>query len=310
MFISVIPSENTQKVLEAEGRLAEEVLNISKWFASSFVLDKLDIMIEFHNPLEISSHQDRDWLQVVFVKNEFFTDKAGRMRLEKKSTRLVFPLPNQMKNDNFGRLLAESEETIENGMNAFAIIQVGINVLVSVSLSQLLAMISSLNIICFSSMIKTDQPPNKQYVNGIFVRILGAEVIDPSWSTELIFDFEPDEEYINDLLINDKLDSTSMGANIYDLGFETFNPILNSGGFYIIYIATLMLMGAIILVKVVSKMMIIISSHMPTAPATQEGGSKSKLKSCCKKCKKKSKKAYKGLENDLFFAVPITLVTE
>jgi hypothetical protein len=55
LFVSVIPSENTQKVLEAEGRLAEEVLNISTWFPSSFVLDKLDIMIEFHNPLEISS---------------------------------------------------------------------------------------------------------------------------------------------------------------------------------------------------------------------------------------------------------------
>lgn len=62
-------------------------------------------------------------------------------------------------------------------------------------------------------------PPNKQYITGIFVRILGADMIDPEWSTELIFDFLPDEEFINDLLINDRLDETSMGINIFDLGF-------------------------------------------------------------------------------------------
>ena len=122
MFISVIPSEGSQREFEANGKRAEEVLNISRWSVSSFVLDQLDIMIKFHNPLELSSRNDRDWLQIVFLKNDLFTDMDETMRLEKESTRLVFPLPNQMKNDNFGRLLSESEATIENSMNAFALV--------------------------------------------------------------------------------------------------------------------------------------------------------------------------------------------
>ena len=79
-------------------------------------------------------------------------------------------------------------------------------------------------------------------------------MIDPSWSTELIFDFEPDEEYVNELLTYDKLEDTSMGSNIYDLGFETFNPILNSGGFFVMYSATLVLMGVLLAVKLVVKL--------------------------------------------------------
>jgi hypothetical protein len=231
--------------------------------------------VYFTNPLQISSRDDKDWLQIVFLDNQKFTSQDGRMRLAKEATRLVFPLPLQMKNDTFSMLLADSESQIEYSMNAFVFVQVGINIVISVSLSQLLAMISSLNIIVFSSMIKTKSPANKQYVNGIFVGILGAEVIDPSWSTELMFNFEADEEFVNELLVNDMLDETSIGSNIFDLGFETFNPILNSGGFYIIYLFTLILMGIILSIKAGSYALKK-AVKILRLPASNEGGEMSR----------------------------------
>lgn len=67
-------------------------------------------------------------------------------------------------------------------------------------------MIESVNMMCFTLMIRVKPPPNKQFVVGVFVGILSAEVIDPSWSTELVFEFEPDEEFINQRLTNDNLE--------------------------------------------------------------------------------------------------------
>jgi hypothetical protein len=43
LYISVIPSETSFNELEMEGKLAEEVLNISTWFIQSFRLDKLEL---------------------------------------------------------------------------------------------------------------------------------------------------------------------------------------------------------------------------------------------------------------------------
>lgn len=77
------------------------MLNITQWNCTSFLLDTLELRVQFTNPLEISTQADREWLQIVVLDVEKFTDKAGNMRLAKNSTRMVFPIPQQMSNDPF-----------------------------------------------------------------------------------------------------------------------------------------------------------------------------------------------------------------
>lgn len=55
------------------------------------------------------------------------------------------------------------------------------------------------------------------------------------------------------MLVNDKLDNTSLSINIYDLGFETFNPILNSGGMYVVFNFAVGMMAVIIIISLVTK---------------------------------------------------------
>lgn len=81
LFVSVIPSESSFKEFDREGVLAEEVLNISSWFALSFKLNKLELMVQFTNPLQISARDDREWLQIVFLDHQKFTNQDGQMRL-------------------------------------------------------------------------------------------------------------------------------------------------------------------------------------------------------------------------------------
>ena len=67
--------------------------------------------------------------------------------------------------------------------------------------------------------------------------MLNIELIDPDWSTALVFDFDPDEIFIENQFNND----TDMYLNVqqYDLGFETYNPIINLGGVYLLLSITL-----------------------------------------------------------------------
>lgn len=69
----------------------------------------------------------------------------------------------------------------------------------------------------------------------ILFLIVNAELIDPSWSTELIFDFELDKEYVDEALDNEE-PQKYLHSSIYEMGFETYNPVLNLGGVYVFFV--------------------------------------------------------------------------
>ena len=101
-----------------------------------------------------------------------------------------------MLNDAMSKSLVESKGTITSTMNTAALGQIGINFVVAVGVSQLIGAMNALQIMVFQLMMNLESPANLQFFNGILVGLLNAEVIDPEWSTKLVFDFSLDEDYI------------------------------------------------------------------------------------------------------------------
>ena len=53
-------------------------------------------------------------------------------------------------------------------------------------------------------MMNLRSPANLQFFNSILVGLLNAEVIDPEWSTKLVFDFDQDEDFVSEAMNDDR----------------------------------------------------------------------------------------------------------
>lgn len=95
-------------------------------------------------------------------------------------------------------------------------------------------MINALHIISYQLILDLNYPANIEYMMTIVYRLINADVIDPDWSTSLVYNFEPDINYVETAR---KLDhQTYLNNQLYRVGFETFNPVYNLGGIYVFLI--------------------------------------------------------------------------
>lgn len=74
-------------------------------------------------------------------------------------------------------------------------------------------------------------PVNLTVVLQIIGEIMNFEIIDPVLITGQMFDFDPDEDYAQ--LMQTEYQSR-VRFQLVDMGFETYNPILNVGGIFFI----------------------------------------------------------------------------
>lgn len=95
-------------------------------------------------------------------------------------------------------------------------------------------MIGALNIVCFQLMLNLDYPANVQLIMGNILKLLQADVIDPVWLDGSVFDYSSDERYVEYAM--DQNHPMFLKKQIYDCGFETYNPVLNLGGLYGIFV--------------------------------------------------------------------------
>ena len=73
-------------------------------------------------------------------------------------------------------------------------------------------------------------PANVDLVNNIIFQVLSADIIQPEWTIYQLYDFDQDERYAQSVLNNET--TTVLGNHLVDIGFETFNPILNASSFF------------------------------------------------------------------------------
>jgi len=58
-------------------------------------------------------------------------------------------------------------------------------------------------------------------------------VLDPEYTTELVWDMSMEYDYVDELLLSGK--ETVLSVHILEIGFDTFNPILNVGGLFVLF---------------------------------------------------------------------------
>lgn len=69
------------------------------------------------------------------------------------------------------------------------------------------------------------------FTMGLLINVVNVEVVESEQSTEKWFDFDQDEELVTK--IDNKKGKTILSEQIKDMGFETYNPILNIGGLFL-----------------------------------------------------------------------------
>lgn len=94
-------------------------------------------------------------------------------------------------------------------------------------------------------MTRLDQPANVNVTIFIIWTLINFEIIDPSISTALIFDFRIDEVYVE--RAREIQRQMSLQPQIYTIGFESYNPVLNLGGLYVIISLIIVQMTFIVL---------------------------------------------------------------
>lgn len=104
-------------------------------------------------------------------------------------------------------------------------------------------------------------------VMGVFLNLLNADAVDPAWLDGLTFNFEPDVKYVEYAFSMDR--KMFLNKQIYDVGFETYNPVLNLGGLYVIMVFVLGHMVLLILYKALMNGSKVLLHRLP---ALKEGG--------------------------------------
>jgi hypothetical protein len=146
----------------------------------------------FENPNDISISRTKDVLKVEIFDRFLFKTKDLKTELSKHSLIHYSSMKKQLKDSIFSRLLKKIIGPIKVTFNIQIAGQFVLNFFIAVSLGYILSNVSALELMVYQMMIQINQPANSQIMTEVMASIFNIEMIDPSWSTELIFDFFAD----------------------------------------------------------------------------------------------------------------------
>lgn len=141
-------------------------------------------------------------------------------------------MTQQLGNDILSNLLAENTGKFVGAIFATTAFQLVLNTCFSHGMARMMRLVDALYLISFSMLINLNLPANVQLFTNTMFFIINADVIDPTWSTELFFNFEDDLTFVSEKITEGA--PLVISKNAYGLGFEAFNPIFNIGGLFII----------------------------------------------------------------------------
>lgn len=120
--------------------------------------------------------------------------------------------------------LKSSAVATESTMKALLIGTFIMNFILSGAMIYMIAMIRTLQLILHLPLMKILFPVNINMLFSIMIPIVMFDIIDSSWSTELLFNFDEDAEEEKANLLR---------RQITDLGYDNHNAILNLGSVFI-----------------------------------------------------------------------------
>ena len=82
-------------------------------------------------------------------------------------------------------------------MNSVAMTQMTLQLIIKIPLAHFLGALNFLQIIAFQTMMNFSFPGNAKIFTFLLLQIINAEVLDPEWTTELIYDFTRDRDIMD-----------------------------------------------------------------------------------------------------------------
>lgn len=119
-------------------------------------------------------------------------------------------------------------------MNTAAVTQLSLNLLLTLALNAFLQLIESFQLLSFQLLMDFDIPANVQITNQLFFLFINADVLDPQWTTGLIFNFDIEYSYVESAF--DQNHKLFLNKQVFEGGFEMFNPVYNLGGLFLILV--------------------------------------------------------------------------
>lgn len=117
-------------------------------------------------------------------------------------------------------------------------------------------------------MMNLNYPPNAAFMANQIISILNADILDPSFIFNAVnLNFTGDQDLVNLIDAKDNYKGYNIINQIKDMEFETFNPILNVGGLFVVFMV--LLLGFIIYFVISLSLMCYIRR---TSDVSHEGG--------------------------------------
>ena len=101
------------------------------------------------------------------------------------------------------------------------------------SLQYFFGSINSIQIIVYQNLSNIIHPANYYNLIRIVRSVVDCDIYDPEWTTKLYIPFDYDEEIGS--MQSDLGDSAILKTYFKDFELETFNPILNIGGLFVVF---------------------------------------------------------------------------
>ena len=215
--------------------------NITKlnftWAATAFDVDLLTIDIDFNDPIAISPKAKQDKLVWHYFENQtILVSKTHGEPLHRNSSVLKVQVPKMMLNNTLARFTIGLSETVDSTIKTFMLVSVIVNSFFPFLLEFLFDVIRSLQLVVHLPIFNVIVPGNVARIFSILIPICMYDLTSDLFHDQIRswFAQPPQADFTATL----SLDQMS------DIGYDTYNPIINLGTLSFLLCVYLVKVGA------------------------------------------------------------------
>jgi hypothetical protein len=104
-----------------------------------------------------------------------------------------------MRNGKPEQALSTVMETFELSNFNSSLFEILYNLCLSIMMNHFIGHIAVLQYLTYQSLMNTVSPSNLEYCNAVFIRFLTVEWLDPTWTTQLLLDFDYEDEVVESI---------------------------------------------------------------------------------------------------------------
>lgn len=148
------------------------------WIIHSFKDKYLKLNLTFYEPIQISPREVQDMMIFHIIVPEFFTTGLTFKMIDENYRTLPIKVRKQMADSSFNRNFKKAAETTQKSIKGGVIGGFLVNFIMAASLSQVLGMVNSLQLIVHLPIINVNVPACVMIVENVLIPIVTFDFID------------------------------------------------------------------------------------------------------------------------------------